>query len=603
MNNLLKLTNYYDSESEEGTFPNRRKAQVKRSWIRTKQFNTAELAENYVNNLKTWKKTTTYKTSTGNKITYRCSAGQYRRSECPAGIYLFYHAESSVVSLYETKNEHSNHADTNRGLSMSARKIVCQMFDDGIKKPNAIIASFQDRGLPEPDKTKLYNFLAKLRHEKLETPTISVTDVFNWCNARMGVPVEDDKPFVLGINLVVDDLDDERQDLKFVISTKRLLQLVNKNEGFQMDATFKLTWQGYPVLIVGSSDMNQVFHPYAIAVCSNETESDFAFIFSSIKESYFKIYNTECNPKILLADASSAITDGFKAVFGLSFRRLMCYFHVAKNIDSELRGMKDKDEIRSDIECLHLCPNDETFNIVTELFLKKWNDKKDVEITTFIEYFKSVWLESNRYWYVGARNHFPITNNGLQSTNAVIKKEHTIRERLPVGQFLEVLENLIVKRWSNERDPKNSNFKPFSMKPQYSTKIWTEAYQWAKLEVKLLEDKKDNKTIFYFSSSHEKQKITAKMVDLYRTWTTFDEYKTEYSDRMWKVTVASDSNDSTSTCLCPDFAKKNVCVHSLGIFIRLGKEKVPNEAKSNLPLGQKRKRGRPIRAKKAILIL
>ncbi|GBN65539.1 hypothetical protein AVEN_65045-1 [Araneus ventricosus] len=225
-----------------------------------------------------------------------------------------------VVSLYKAQNEHSNHVDGNRGLSMVAREMVRQLFEDG-----------------------------------------------NGCSVE-------DTPFVLGVNVEVDDGD--KHDLKIVISTKRLLRLMIKTEEVQTDATYKLIWQGYPVLIVGSSDMNRTFHPFAIAVCNNETESDFAFIFNCVEDSCYKINETEWNPKILLADASSAITNGFKAVFGFPFRRLMCYFHVVKNIDGKLRGIQDKDEIRNNIECLHLCPDDEAFNIVSELFLKKWKEKK-----------------------------------------------------------------------------------------------------------------------------------------------------------------------------------------------------------------------------------
>ncbi|GBM20004.1 hypothetical protein AVEN_77923-1 [Araneus ventricosus] len=53
--------------------------------------------------------------------------------------------------------------------------------------------------------------------------TISVKDVFNWCKAKMEVPVEEDTdtPFVIGVNAKVDD--EVKPDLKNVFSTKRLL--------------------------------------------------------------------------------------------------------------------------------------------------------------------------------------------------------------------------------------------------------------------------------------------------------------------------------------------------------------------------------------------
>ena len=55
-----------------------------------------------------------------------------------------------------------------------------------------------------------------------------------------------------------------------------------------------------------------------------------------------------------------------------------------------------------------------------------------------------------------------------------------------------------------------------------------------------------------------------------------------------------------SVCTCPQFFKRGVCKHIIGISIRLGLTQAPLEAKS-VPLGQKRKRGRPSKAKPALV--
>ncbi|GBM11771.1 hypothetical protein AVEN_22907-1 [Araneus ventricosus] len=89
MSDLQEFLSNYHSESDEEineTTVRKRKEQRKRIWIKSKEFETAELARNYVDNFKTWKKITTY-SSAGCKITYRCTAGEYRKNECPAGIY------------------------------------------------------------------------------------------------------------------------------------------------------------------------------------------------------------------------------------------------------------------------------------------------------------------------------------------------------------------------------------------------------------------------------------------------------------------------------------------------------------------------------------
>lgn len=67
----------------------------------------------------------------------------------------------------------------------------------------------------------------------------------------------------------------------------------------QTDATYKLIWQGYPVLCIGARDANYAFHSFAVAIIKKETQEDFAFIFQSIKKAV-----PEYKPSVLLADGS-----------------------------------------------------------------------------------------------------------------------------------------------------------------------------------------------------------------------------------------------------------------------------------------------------------
>jgi len=53
-------------------------------------------------------------------------------------------------------------------------------------------------------------------------------------------------------------------------------------------------------------------------------------------------------------------------------------------------------------------------------------------------------------------------------------------------------------------------------------------------------------------------------------------------------------------CTCPKFLKAYICKHLLGIAIRLKLVCPPLEAR-NLEIGKKRNRGRPSKAKKALI--
>lgn len=65
--------------------------------------------------------------------------------------------------------------------------------------------------------------------------------------------------------------------------------------------------------------------------------------------------------------------------------------------------------------------------------MEKWKVEDNVRVKECIDYFNSQWLKTNCNWYEGFAEGYPSTNNAIETTNAVIKAEHTLRERLPVG--------------------------------------------------------------------------------------------------------------------------------------------------------------------------
>lgn len=136
-------------------------------------------------------------------------------------------------------------------------------------------------------------------------------------------------PFVLKHYVHAESTNVDEQDLKVIVTTRGLLGLLCKSDLVQIDATYQLVWQGYPVMVCGTSDKNRVFHPFTVGVCEGESQDDFAFIFDALRE-----FNKEWSPSILTADGSDSITAVFEKVFGKPFVRLMCYFHVVKNVES-----------------------------------------------------------------------------------------------------------------------------------------------------------------------------------------------------------------------------------------------------------------------------
>lgn len=63
----------------------------------------------------------------------------------------------------------------------------------------------------------------------------------------------------------------------------------------------------------------------------------------------------------------------------------------------------------------------------------------------FIENFKKEWVHENPYWYEGAFQHVPCTNNGLGATNKYVHKRSRYQPKsfTAMGKFVFELNNSI----------------------------------------------------------------------------------------------------------------------------------------------------------------
>ena len=156
--------------------------------------------------------------------------------------------------------------------------------------------------------------------------------------------------------------------------------------------------------------------------------------------------NQEFIVEAVIGDAAKAITSAVKKCFPPSTRRIMCYFHVKKNMKTELSGRLSRyyDEVMSDVSYSHLAVSTEEFRKVTTLMLKKWRTREDLR--HFADWFEESWVESELCnWYSGVSRH-PKTNCGLESINGVLKTEETGRVRFPIRRFLPKMKT-IIEHW------------------------------------------------------------------------------------------------------------------------------------------------------------
>lgn len=151
--------------------------------------------------------------------------------------------------------------------------------------------------------------------------------------------------------------------LDFIITftTPKLMQKLQNQKFLQVDATFKTTWMGFPLLVAGFSDANRKFYPTMLAIVSREYTSAYEKMFEEIK--HFE--ENEYIPEYVMADGAASITHALNSVFGIQSMRLMCYFHVVQRIKNKVKEFKlSEEDIRTvldDIEILRAAPNTNEF--------------------------------------------------------------------------------------------------------------------------------------------------------------------------------------------------------------------------------------------------
>lgn len=229
----------------------------------------------------------------------------------------------------------------------------------------------------------------------------------------------------------------------------------------------------------------------------------------------------------------------------------------------------------------------EIFQIALQLFVSKWRKESD----ELMDYFEREWILKCPNWFEAFATLVPSTNNALESTNRLIKDEHTLRERMDLGKFRIALFEM-VETWSKRYTTGIKSTNPDA--PEIELQQWTAGYQFAKANTKISSRRRGNKIVYR----------SATVDDVYdgTEWVDFDDFKKKsfaFYDTTFAYPTKRD-NWLQSECNCSDYFKKYICTHIIGIAIRMKCIQPPAEAKS-IPIGQKRKRGRPKKARPALV--
>jgi hypothetical protein len=310
------------------------------------------------------------------------------------------------------------------------------------------------------------------------------------------------------------------------------------------------------------------------------------------------VFDFNYRPSALVTNAAPAITNGFIKAFDYEslgdFNRVTCWAHVVMEIDKKLPStISQRQNILDDIAQLQVCNSPNLFKFMYGLFEKKWSGYNDPKITDFMSYFKTTWIESiNSGWYEGFAEKIPSTDNGLESTNRLIKDIYTLRERLAVYAYFNNAFKMI-RNWSID----SHTIKPFSRQLKISNETWKLAYNFLISKDSVLQKNGDD----FILTKQDKSKFIKKKF-IYGNYSSFKyiDFNTAVAYMNVKKVSLNRVEWTESKCTCGFFQKNYICYHVIAVATHQELTDIPIRFK-NVPLTQKKKPGRPPKAKKALV--
>ena len=243
-----------------------------------------------------------------------------------------------------------------------------------------------------------------------------------------------DKAFVLAYRSA-----SEVDDLIILFSTPRLMErlIQELDEGYRyicVDGTFKLNWNGYPCIIMGTCDWRRKFFPGVYGFVKSESTDNFKFYLNAVETYLSKYYPAKyatLSRLTVMADDAGAFRSGFMALARRTevlYKKnkivtSVCFFHLKKAVLLKFPTINGSKEHMDDLDSLAHVPFgfEELFNKLEQLFITKWESKKISRADAFITYYKSQW-KGKKWSRAFLPEATPQTNNGAKSHNKHYKE-------------------------------------------------------------------------------------------------------------------------------------------------------------------------------------
>lgn len=197
-------------------------------------------------------------------------------------------------------------------LIIRVKMPIGNLFRAGIRMPKRVQLLIGEANVQgrlayqeEPSRNQIKHQLVKLKKEIYGSGEISLGELQQYLIENSAVSDDPDQPFVIGFDVripptqTLSDSDESDKDSSlvdktgfwFLISTKRLLGNGKFAKTLAADSTFKLLWQGFSGILMGTVDPKKQYHKLAFGFTTSEMANDYKSMFK-VREFLSPVINT-----------------------------------------------------------------------------------------------------------------------------------------------------------------------------------------------------------------------------------------------------------------------------------------------------------------------
>ncbi|KAF4719560.1 hypothetical protein FOZ62_010684 [Perkinsus olseni] len=513
----------------------------------------------------------------------------------PVQKMLHYDTFTTTVWAFNNGQGHC-HQESDWGISRRYKILVDEQLSKGVFNKPQIIKSLEDlTGLTIelPKARQIESYIREFKKRQAGNsirPTVH--DLKKLVAEHSTIPSENDMDSAFVISSSFDD------GIHITFSTRRLVALSRRSTMYAVDGTYKLMWQGFPLLVLAAVDEHNHTFPVALSIAEGERIVDYIKLFRSLDDVAPLLGLPTWSPPVILGDGAPCITGAIEAVFPNS-ERATCWYHAKQRMELILTSAKTPQEqlqaMLADICYLQLSLTPAMFQLGCKLYEEKYQSTNP----TAVEDLKKRWFTGgNSCWFEGVSIRHPSTNNGLESANAKIKGA-ILREKLDVLVFGHTVAKKLMPMFSRDANPMYpQNYRKFESHTEIKVgkEDFAKASDWEQSDPPLCELNFPNSSlVLTVSTGVDKEYLNESNVNQFlglvrgeRMVETFDDLK-DICRRLYAVSIPkSCRNWRETSCSCVSFLKDKVCYHQIAVGIR--KDLLSPSDSDLLPINLSRRR-------------